>query len=505
MCSGDRALLATMALFLAAGTVFLLVNLHLPLVRNALIYEKVALNIIAHGFNPLRVIGHPELSYGKPGLFGFLAVPLVWLLGVDEGVKATSFLGTVFFMWMVGLTLPRLNRRVGMPPNVAPLEFTLVALNPLVLYQFWSGHPDSLLAGLVLLAFLLTDIIATEPERDTRPHIVALGAVIYVAILAKFYGAILGLACPLYLLLHARTLLARSTHRQSKIVLLSAIFATLGVALILAKLKLNPTLDFAAEEALGGGFNPYMQGITNLSGRLLYGSLQLVVFTFLLNFHASLLVLLTRGARAAWPLAPTVFVAVYVLGLFPFDATSYNMRYLLPAFPFLAVALAAGARSIPWGVRLPILGAYAALAVLLVLHFNLAPVHRTLEPLGSRLARVNWRLMVWLDNLRLAEHLTLAHAIDRVNREVARGDVLYWSSNYYGTATHMLAGHLGIRKDIDVRYVLSPKDVPPSDRTVYLTQYSPDDELDDAPTWANVKLVGDSLFRLEPRHSEPLR
>jgi len=48
-----------------------------------------------------------------------------------------------------------------------PLEFVLVAFNPLVFYQFWSAYPDSLFAGLVMLAFILTDVICRRNRSAT--------------------------------------------------------------------------------------------------------------------------------------------------------------------------------------------------------------------------------------------------------------------------------------------------------------------------------------------------
>jgi hypothetical protein len=498
-----RRLLVTVAAFLAAGALFLMVNLGLPLVRNALIYGTVTLNIMDHGFNPLPVIADLKLSYGKPILFGFLATPLVWWLGVNAGVKVASFLATAFFLWMVGLVLPRMQRRAALDPGLAPLALTLVALNPLVLYQFWSAYPDTLFAGEVLLAFLLTDSIASEPERDTRWHILGLGAVIYAAIHTKLYGAVLGLACPLYLLLHARGLLERSTHRRAKLVLLAAVWSALALGLLLAKLDRNPTLDFA-EGALAGGARGYLTGLTHPSARRLLDALLLIGFTGLLNFHAALVLLATRRARRAWPLASTAFAAVYTVGLLPFSGTAGNMRYLLPVFPFVAVVLAAGAGSIRPTARRAILGAYASLAVLLVLYYNLAPVQRALAPLGSRVSAVHPRvthgLDTWLDNLRLHDHVALARTIDRINTKVPTGGVLYWSSDYYGTATYGLAKHLGIREDLEVRYVVSPVAVPPVAQTVYLWQYQyrSKDTPPRWPTWATASLVGHGLFRLTP-------
>lgn len=496
----SRPLLA-LAAFLALGLVFLLINLDLPIVRNSFVYAKTALNVIEHGFNPLPVVADRGLSHGKPVLFGLLAAPLVWLAGANAGVKVASFMGAAFFLGMTSLVLRRLARRAGVDPRFESWAFVFVALNPLLLYQFWSAYPNGLLGGEVLLAFLLTDVIATEPERDTRLHIVALGVVIYAAIHTNLYGMVLGLACPAYLLLHARPLLAGSSHLRAKVALLAVVFGALAFALILAKLELNPTLDFAAGVG-GGGFSGYFKGLTDPSGGALRASVLLVVFTLVLNFHAALLLLLAPGARTSWARGPTIFGAVYVLALLPFSGTAYNMRFLLPLFPFLAVALAAGAQSLRPRPRRMILAVYAAVSVLLVVNYNSVSVYRRLEPLNEWLAQALPDGTRWLDNLRLGQHLALRSTVDRINTDVPTGGVLYWSSFYYGASTHGLAKYLGVREDIDVRYVFSSPQMPRPERTVHVVRYRTPLRLTNVREWSTVAFVGDGLIRLTPLRVE---
>src|SRR5713226_8189811 len=212
-----RKLQVTLWIFLAAGTLFAVANQGWPIARNALCYAKAALGIAEHHFNVFTIAHDRAWTSGKPIFFPAFAAPFVWLFDVNAGTIMASAIGTAFFLWMVALALPRLNRFSGLDPSLMPLEFVLVAFNPLVLYQFWSAYPDSLFAGLVMLAFILTDVIATEPERDTRWYIFGLGMTIYLAIHTKLYGAVLLLTCPLYLLMHGGQLVFRSSHRASKI------------------------------------------------------------------------------------------------------------------------------------------------------------------------------------------------------------------------------------------------------------------------------------------------
>ncbi len=493
----DRRLWVSFWISLAAGTFFTLTNLGWPIARNALCYAKAALGIIEHHFNLFAIAHNRAWTSGKPIFFSAFAAPFVWLLDANAGTVIASAIGTAFFLWMVALAFPRLNRLSSLDPTLMPLEFVLVVSNPLVLYQFWSAYPDSLFAGMTILAFILTDVIATDPERDTRWYILGLGVTIYLAIHTKLYGAVLVLTCPLYLLMRCRQLVIRSSRRASRIGILAAIFAALAIVLIAAKLGINPLLDFAE----GGGFGAYVSAIAGSEIGNVIGALSMVGFAVLLIFQAALLFLATRDAWRAWAPAPTVFAAIYLLGLLPFPGTGYNMRYFLPAFPFLVPALAAGARSIGPIARRTILGAYGAIAFILALSFNFAPVEQEFQPILSKVSVRYGILNAWLDNLRLPVQIALKKQIEAINAGVPPGSVFYWSSDYYETATHGLAEQLGVKKGLDVRYVLRPSDVQASPGPVFLTTFTadaPPDRLWQAPNWATVKAVGHGLFRLDP-------
>ncbi len=117
-----RNLFIVMAAILAAGLLFLVANLDLPILRNSFVYAKTAKNIIEHGFNPLPVIADTQLSHGKPIAFSLLSVPFVSILGVNAGVKIASFLGTAVFLWVAYFFFVRLNRHAGIDPRFLPLE-----------------------------------------------------------------------------------------------------------------------------------------------------------------------------------------------------------------------------------------------------------------------------------------------------------------------------------------------------------------------------------------------
>src|SRR5262249_27454937 len=158
----------TLFMFLIVGAIFTLLNFRLPIARNALCYAKATLGLLQHHFNVFAVAHDRAWTAGKPIFFTVIAAPFVWMFNVNTGTVIAGFIGTVFFFWMAVKALPRLNKRCGVDPRLMPLELVLIAFNPLAIYQFWAAYPDSLFAGLSFLAFILIDIIATEPERDTR-------------------------------------------------------------------------------------------------------------------------------------------------------------------------------------------------------------------------------------------------------------------------------------------------------------------------------------------------
>jgi hypothetical protein len=497
----ERQLWLTLVALVALGALFTVLNLRLPIARNSLEYAKAALEISEHHFDLFAVVRDRTLSYGKPIFFGLLAAPFVRPFGAGVATLVASSVGTAFFLCMVVFTLARLNKRSGLDRAAKPLELALVGLNPLVLCQFWSAYPDSLFAGLILLAFNLTDHIAVNPQRDTRWQILALGVTIYVAVHTKLFGAILMFSWPLYLLLHGRELIARSSQRGAKFALLCVVFAALAADLGTAALRMNPLLDFAD----GAGFGNYKSGLVDATSRDLTGALSMLGFAVLLVFQLTLPVLGTRAARRAWRLAPAAFAAIYLLGLLPFPGTNYNMRYFLPALPFLAVPVAVGVRSLAPSARWTVLTGFGVLAVFLVLIFNVAGLEERVQPVVSQIAPPEGRLGTWLedwlDNLRLGSQLELRKQIQAINTEVPRGGVLYWASDYNKTASHGLAEPLGVKAGLDVRYVLRPALAEASADPVFLTEftsYPPRNRLSQTPAWATAQSLGYGLFRLDP-------
>jgi hypothetical protein len=217
----------------------------------------------------------------------------------------------------------------------------------------------------------------------------------------------------------------------------------------------------------------------------------------------------TLAARRAWRLAPAIFAAIYLAGLITFPATNYNMRYFLPALPFLAVPVAAGVSSLAPMAKRAVLAVFGILAAALVLIFNVPAVEEYAQPFVSTVAPAGGRLSVWLgdwlDNLRLPSLIELQKQIRTVNTEVPPGSVLYWASDYNKTATHGLAEHLGVKTGLYIRYVQHPGAIQASTDPIFVTEftsYAPRDRLSQTPDWATTQSLGHGLFRLDPISAE---
>lgn len=484
-------LIPAFSLALACGALFTLLNIHLPIARNALLYAKAALGILDRNFNLADVVRDAAWTSGKPILFPLLAAPFVAISNANTGTIAASATGTMFFLWASVLTLRRLNRRAGSSPRAVTLAFVFVAANPLVIYQFWSAYPDSLFAGFVLLAFVLTDIIATEPARDVRWHIVALGCTIFAALHTKLYGAILIPSCSLYVLAHARSQLAHGTLLIPKAFAFAGVMGVLAAVLIAVKLGLYPLLLLEATSGAGNFAISNLPDAVRAAGM----SLLQLALTVLLAFHVALLFLRSRLAWHAWALAPVAFFGIYVAGLLPFLGTAYNPRYFLPALPLLAFPLGVGALSLSRTARRATLTAFGVVAAALVLAFNFAPLDAKARAVFAGIYDP------WLDNLRLPVQIDMRKQIDSANAGVPDGQVLYWVSGYYGTATYGLAEHLGIKKGLALRHVRYAAEAPPSEVPLFALDFGSleaDAKLEQPPDWSVVTGLGHGVFRLDP-------
>lgn len=488
----------TLGCLLVFGALLSLINLRWPVTRNALDYMKAAVEIIERHFDLVSVAHEHDSIGGKPLLFPLIATPFVSFFGFNTAVIMASAVGTGFFLLAAVFTLARLSKMShGNITDSISLGLILTALNPLVLYQFWSGYPDSLFSGLVLLAFVLSDNIVDDDGHNSGRHTVLLGLTIALAVHTKVYGAVLLLTCPLYILMRNNRKPIIHSSRAATMFFFSIVWLLLVAILILAKLGYDPLLTLDANS----GFNGYVSIFRNAITENTVDSLQTLSFCIFLAFHIALAFLFKAKAWYARSMAPAVFIGIYIVGLFPYWGTGINMRYFLPAFPFIASMLVSGARHTSPMTKRIVLYSYSLVAIALVLNFNIAWVGNITHNMTAKVYSRFPGLARRLDNLRMPVQVALKKQIDVINANVPDGSILYWSSDYYKTATHGLAYHLGVKKTLEIKYVLEPTYPQYSDRPVFLAEFMPTEPratLWRAPTWATPTSYGNGLFRLDP-------
>src|SRR5258705_4593414 len=87
-----------LALLAILGAAVVLANRRWPLVRNSLVYESPSQHVIEHGYDPRGVVADSKLSYDKPILYAWVSAPLVRKFGSHDGLRITSFAGTVAYL-----------------------------------------------------------------------------------------------------------------------------------------------------------------------------------------------------------------------------------------------------------------------------------------------------------------------------------------------------------------------------------------------------------------------
>jgi hypothetical protein len=504
-----RALAVSAIVFI--GLVFLGVNLDLPVVRNSETYAQAAYGLIESGLDPRPVLADPLLSCGKPIGFSLLSVPLVQGLGANGGLMASSFLGTLAFALVASVLMARLGRIFAAGEESPVLETLVLWFNPLLLYQFWSAYPDTLFAALVLAVLLLAEDVACGRRAGLWTAIVV-ALLIVVATLLRYYGAVLVGFLPLAWVLCRQRRPGASP--ASGIVWLAVAIGVPVAFVVAGLLGVNPLL---APWGKGGGTEQYLSDAANLR-LLLYrvrNSLVAVLFALVLVFNVLGILLFRRvdwravardRRRLYWVLAASVFF----LGLLPFFATSFNLRYFLPLLPFLAVLLAGRLGRQRKPVRRTLLAVFLVLQAALILNFNSRFFYERWAGLDRDLPRQ-------LDNLRIGAHIDRRALLDEIERSVPPGAVLYLLSDYYDgcvtPARESLWRELGLdpARGIDIR----PR--PTSDVEgveggywVHVDRLRLDGRLREvsasnlaALLSANVDPVGHGLYRIDPRTSKP--
>jgi hypothetical protein len=481
---------------------FFLVAREQPLVRNSLVYARAAWNVVEAGFDPRPVVADSHLSYDKPVGFAWLAAPFVAGLGAHDGLRVVSLLGTIAYLaaaWFLARTLMK-GDAGGKESDAGRARREIAVLwlagfGPLVAYQAWSAHPDSWFAALFTLAVALTHRLAVGSDDAVPRRSLALGATLLAAFLLKNYALILVPACALHLALHVRAMRREGRSVARRVAWCGGALIVVTVFVVAARYGRNPLSRLEGE---GGGADQYAFAQI---GSIWWKTLAQVGLALVLQLHVTLLLLARRGAwRGGVAGATLSFGVVYVAGLLPFPTAFYNMRYFLPLFPLVAVAVVNALETTAPRTRVAVASAFLALNAATALLFNVPALFDRARPWLPD-TKVEWLAngppLALLDNLRMEQHRDQAAWLDAANREVEPNGVLYMLDVvYYRDAQqHVFERDGFLRHDLVTRYA-SRRDFKPTEARCWVWSYSPLQAEKLAPL-GHVTSLGNRLFRIE--------
>jgi hypothetical protein len=482
---------------------FCLVDRAQPLVRNSLVYARAAWNVADAGFDPRAVVADSKLSYDKPIGFAWMAAPLVARLGAHDGLRIASLAGTVAYLlatlFFARVMLPeRLRERGG------TLLLWLASFGPLVAYQAWSAHPDSWFAALFVVAIALTHQIAVGEDAAVPRRTLLLGVTLLVAFLLKNYALVLVPACGLYFLSHRAAIARDGRSVRRRVVWCGPLLLIVAAFIVAARFGMNPLSRLEGE---GGGADQFA---FKEIGSIWWKTMSQVGVALALQFHATLFFTLRRTTLSRDVALPALcFGAIYVAGLLPFPTAFYNMRYFLPLFPLVALAIVRGIeRPLDVTATAPRGALFTAIAIVFLavngattLVFNVPALYDRVAP---RLpdTHVTWLEggppLALLDNLRMEQHRQQAAWLDAVDANVEAGALLYMVDVvYYRDAQqHVFERDGRIRSDVTTRYV-GRRDFHPNEAKFYVWSFT------GAPLqlerFGRVTDLGHRLFRVEKK------
>lgn len=473
--------------YLALGFASLWANRDMPIVRNAVLYAR-----IAHAFlcNDATFLSE-SLGYNKALGFPILSLPFIAQWGANIGLKVSSFIWTSCWILSVFAFFRRFVKRGAWAgaTNVGMLAALLIfLLNPLVYYQFISGYPDTLDALSFLWAIIFLD---RHLSRDGKWYDGLLfSATTLMAIWVKQHGFVILAILPVFMIARRNVMkiLWEEKPRQMIIGVLSLIimFGVLSGA-HLGKIP-GFNLTVSTSEYVGGFDAPMRQVFLSFKMILGYLVLSLSVLTPLLLRWPR------WNAHKEWYLTIIVFMAT----ILPYYGSTYNPRYLLPVTPLLVWIVANNL------VKLP----RAAIQVLVVSFLLIN---------GFTTAYYNSRsVFEWASpalQLPLSENLRLNNGQRRAARSLAvireqshlGLSTLYFIEHYYGDGMWYVWQDEGlIPASMDVVYLKSPDweamkahSIQHSVRRALM--YAPQDQFyqDDLPSDIYLTEKGDRLYTVD--------
>lgn len=420
------------------GLMFTLANRQFPIVRNSLIYAKITWQLLAHKMRLWEVCSRPDLVLDKACGFPALAAPAVKLLGMNQGLKYISFLGTAAFVLAAYAFFKRVNRYFSLDDRDIPFELAVCCFNPLVIYQFWSAYPDSLFFAGFIASFVILDVMVAAERGYRWLWVAAYFGVVAFSIFIKHWGLLLFPLHAVYIYWHREALSLRVPEGRRRLVAVGA-GLLLALAFVgLGRAGLNPLLNLRSNEGQYDAAIVYLRSVEQ--------------FVWFLVPSVGLLLLLAPRIKLRMSDAVFAICAIaYAHLLMVYNGATYNARYYIAILPLIAPYFVRACRTLEHRVtKRGVPAAFLVVNAALVLVFNCAPVHRMVT---AGMPASWFRAYGYLDSYRMHDHLEIDAALANINAKLPHRARLIYVSSYYGDASHQVYERAGLmRGDLRISY-----------------------------------------------------
>ncbi len=426
-------------LFILLALPTLVTYADLPIVRNALVYARIADFMLEQG----RDFSVAEHAYNKAIGFPALSLPMVALFGGNFGLKVASFVWTSIWIVSVVFFIERLKRVFAWDDGPTPSTTLCLAVffvNPLVYYQFVSAYPDSLNALAFLWSMYFLERMTSRGARTWDG--VSFFALLVLSIWIKHHGFVLFALLLTFSLCRISNLTWQWRHARPAIAL-SAMGLCLSLVIIgLAQSGFLEIFNMSQNRGnYGGGFGRL--GVIVKRNLAFIKNYLWLSFTILLPF---LLRWRSLSKYKEWYLSIVVFIAT----ILAYEGARYNLRYYLPIAPLLAWIVCNNLVRIPRRLAVVLLLAFFSSNGFFTLYYNNLAVAKTVNRTHT---------FPFRDNLRLIkEQQFRKNDIDAINAEVrTQVNVLFLSLPYYRGAGFYIWERAGLfAPGLEIQYMDEP-------------------------------------------------